>query len=151
MCMNKINSDSSEQVHSFKQWFDTELQNCYMFKVWICSGYCGFTFYENIPLDLSIIWWWYAFMFRQFSCILKCVISLELGSTLSHGLIGKRDKAYKEQSHYLLLMLTGLHEILQCWWCLHRTIPKRLKRCAVWQNSCLSTTRASGLYGMSKL
>ena len=72
--MNKINSDSSEQKYFH---LSNGLIQSYEIVTWLKYEYAQVTvdlFYENVPLHLSIIWLWFAFTFRQFSCILKCVL-----------------------------------------------------------------------------
>ena len=66
-------------------------------------------FYENLTtVHCSVAVYIHVSPF--FLYLKECVIISKFGSTVLCGL-GKRDKAYKEQSHCLTYTLTGLHEI----------------------------------------
>ena len=109
-CTNKINGDSSEQKHIHLSNGLIKIYKIrYTFKIWRSL----WIYFVGI-LHLSIIWWWFAITFCHFSFILKvcCIFKIWIHNVMQFD---KRDKAYKAQSHCLMYMLTGLHEVYHPW------------------------------------
>ena len=113
MCIDKINSDSSEQkyVH-LSNGLIQNFEICYTFRVGKCSGYCGFVC-ENVTVHCSVVVCNYVLPY--FLCLKECV---EIYKVWIHSVVrlDKRDKAYKAQAHCLTYMFTGLHEVYYPQW-----------------------------------
>ena len=109
MRMNKINDDSSEQkyIHLSNDLIKSR-EIHYTFKIWIYSHCCGFILWESHTCSLfsgglqSLL-----AVFLE-SWRLCCVFGIWIHNVVQ---LDKTDKAYKAQSHCLMYMLTGLHEV----------------------------------------